>query len=60
MDLKPRQNKKCQKVCWDAPKMFFLIAAFYALVEKKKFSALPSKHKVADEKTASQRQLSFK
>ena len=25
MDLKPRQNKKGQNVCWDAPKMFVFI-----------------------------------
>ena len=32
MDLKPRQNKKGQNVCWDAPKKN---AAFYVVVEKK-------------------------
>ena len=54
--LKPWQNKKGQNVCCDAPKMqvFSKNCRFLCFSREEELSVMPSKNKLANEKTAGQ------
>ena len=60
--LKPWQNKKGQNVCCDAPKMqvFSKNCRFLCFSREEELSVMPSKNKLAYEKTAGQRRQFWK